>query len=442
VKWLLATIALLIIGLAFKLSLLAYGMYVLLGLLLANRYLAWKWIGHLNAARSCSKDSVQIGEPVEVEVTVLNRGRLAVPWVLLEDALPLEAMRLHPPRLQVKGTALSLAQIKAQKEKTLRYEIQFLMRGYYQFGPLLMESGDVFGLHRRYRVVTAPHYVLVYPKVLPLEGYDIASRRPVGEVRISHRLFEDPTRIAGVRPYEKGDALNRIHWRATARTGLLHSKVYEPSCIAGATLLLDFHATGFPVKNGANQAELAITTVASLANAVYQMGEQVGLVTNGRDAAERARYEGWQQEFRTRALAKAKANTQERSHRLQPLVVETQRGASQLDRILSTLARLELTDGFTLSELLAETNSRLPRDATVIAILPAVSEAAALALGNLRRNGYAVTAVLVMFGNESEYFDWAEPPEWAARLLAEGINFRRVDDEASLSRLCAEHILR
>jgi hypothetical protein len=63
-----------------------------------------------------------------------------------------------------------------------------------------------------------------------------------------------------------------------------------------------------------------------------------------------------------------------------------------------------------------------------------------MALGNLRRNGYAVTAILVMFG-EHEYFDWAEPPDWASRLVAEGIPFRRVDDEASLTALCAEHIL-
>ena len=123
-------------------------------------------------------------------------------------------------------------------------------------------------------------------------------------------------------------------------------------------------------------------------------------------------------------------------------MVETQRGTAQLDHILRTLARLELTDGFTLPQLLAETTSRLPRDATVIAILTSVSEEAAIALGTLRRSGYAVTAVLVMFGGESEYFDWAEPPEWAARLLAEGIDFRRVDDEASLSQLCAERILR
>ena len=165
------------------------------------------------------------------------------------------------------------------------------------------------------------------------------------------------------------------------------------------------------------------------------------MITNGRDAAERTRYEGWHEEFRTRTTAKAKAGAMARSERLQPVIVETRRGPAQLERILETLARLELTDGFTFPQLVAETSSRLPRDATVIAILTDVTEEDALALGNLRRNGYAVTVILVLFG-ETEYFDWAQPPDWAHRLVAEGIDFRRIDDEASLSALCAERMLR
>ena len=82
--------------------------------------------------------------------------------------------------------------------------------------------------------------------MVPLQGYDLASRRPIGDVRLMHRLYEDPTRIAGVRPYEPGDPLNRIHWRATARTGTLHSKITEPSTLTGATVLLDFHNGGYP----------------------------------------------------------------------------------------------------------------------------------------------------------------------------------------------------
>src|SRR5262245_19060220 len=103
----------------------------------------------------------------------------------------------------------------------MRYKIEFIRRGFYRIGPLLLETGDLFGLHRRNRAVTTPAYVLVLPKLFPIAGYDIASRRPIGDVRLTLRLYEDPTRIAGVRPYEPGDPLNRVHWKATARAGRL-----------------------------------------------------------------------------------------------------------------------------------------------------------------------------------------------------------------------------
>src|SRR5262249_17430874 len=132
------------------------------------------------------------------------------------------------------------------ESRTLQYKVQCHQRGYYQFGPILAETGDLFGLHRSYRLLTEPRFLMVYPKVLPLENYDIQSPRPIGEIRLAHRLFEDPTRTAGVRAFEHGDPINRIHWRASARTGLLQSKTFEPSCVAGATIVLDFHVHSFP----------------------------------------------------------------------------------------------------------------------------------------------------------------------------------------------------
>src|SRR5207244_13438952 len=157
---------------------------------------------------------------------------------------------------------IQLCYICPLPQDDLEYTLKLRMRGYYQIGPLVLESGDLFGLHRRYRAVTEPHFLLVYPKVVPLEGFELASRRPVGEIRLAHRLFEDPTRIAGVREYQRGDPLNRVHWRATARTGTLHSKIYEPSTIAGATIVLDFHKGGYAQRGEPFRSELAATTAA------------------------------------------------------------------------------------------------------------------------------------------------------------------------------------
>jgi uncharacterized repeat protein (TIGR01451 family) len=433
-RWYAGAIAILLVALLLGLGLLAYAMYVLLAVLIVSRLLARSWAGNLAATRECNRVSVNVGDTVAVVLNVRNTGGLPVAWVLLEDLLPRDALGAQPPKLKVVGQRLQLAMFGIRARKTLYYQLRCNHRGYYQIGPLVLETGDLFGLHRRWRLLTAPHFLLVYPKTVALEGYDVASRRPIGEVRMAHRLYEDPTRIAGVRPYQTGDPMNRIHWRATARTGQLHSKIYEPSSVAGATLLLDFHRDSYDRDHEPYRSELAITAAASLANALYHMGQQIGLVTNGRDAVDRIRQEGWDPDPRTRRQAQRSAGMLETSQRLQPVMVETRRGPEQLMRILETLARLELTDGLTVAGLIDETDSRIPRDATVIALVCGVTTETALALGGLRRRGFAVTAIVNAF--HVHEFEQA-----AAPLVAEGIEVRHLVDEPGLVNLCRQWVV-
>ncbi len=433
--WPAAIVLILIVALIFRLGLLMYAMYTLLGVLLVSRYLTHRWATALSATRECNRLTAEEGDEVAVIVTIENRGNLPIPWVLIEDLLPHEALLYDPPRLGVDGKRVQLTHLWPRTHKSLLYQLKCNRRGYYQLGPLVLETGDLFGLHRRFRVLTQPHFLLVMPKVVPLTGYAISSKRPIGEVRMTYRLYEDPTRISGVRAYQEGDALNRIHWRATARTGQLHSKIYEPSTVAGTTLLLDFHRDSHDVKHEPRRSELAITAAASIANAVTLMGQQVGLITNGRDAADRIRTEGWAGDWRTREAAKLAANVHESSDRLRPVVIGTRRGGDQLLQIFEMLARLELTDGLTLPQLILETSSRMPRDATVIAILPRVTAEMAISLGMLRRRGLAVVALLNVFEIQ-DYADAAGP------LLAEGIETRHLHSEESVVEICAQYWLR
>ena len=434
-NWFFAALLLLLVALGLGLSLPAYAMYALLGIMLVSRSLARRWVQNLSALRECNRYSANEGDTVAVVITLKNSGWLPVAWVLIEDLLPRRALSYQPPSLTVQGQRMQLAMLGSRGKHTMFYQLHCNRRGYHQIGPLVVETGDLFGLHRRYRVLTSPHFLLVYPAVVPLEGFELASRRPIGEVRISHRLYEDPTRIAGVRRYEAGDPLNRIHWRATARTGQFHSKLYEPSCIVGATILLDFHQSAYDPHHEPYRSELSVTAAASLANAVYEMDQQIGLVTNGRDAADRIRQEGWDYDIRSRKAARRAAGMLDRSERLQPLVVETRRGAEQLMRILETLARVELTDGLSFAQLVAETAGRLPRDATVVALLATPSIDTAVALGELRRKGLAVTAILNLY-------DDMEFERASAQLAAEGIEARHLKSVETLPTLCQQYVLR
>jgi uncharacterized protein (DUF58 family) len=440
-KWVFGTLALLAVGLVLKLGLLVYAMYVLLGVLLLSRFFTRTWTEKIGVRRQCDREVFEIGGSAEVTVEIANQGPLSIPWLLIEDSLPREALEQSPPRIKVEGGRLMLTRLARGEVETLNYTVTFLLRGYYQLGPVRLETGDVFGLHRRFRVAGEPCFALVLPKVLPLQGYNLASRRPLGEIRVVHRLFEDPTRLAGVRPYQQGDPLNRIHWRATARTGEIHSRLFETSRVAGATFLLDFHTQSFQGAGGCASAELAIVTVASLANAVFLMGQQIGLVSNGRDAADRIREDGWRAEFTTRADAQQRAGEPLANDRLRPVRIETRKGSEKMGQILETLARLEPTDGLEFSEMLASAVAQIPRDATVVPVLRQVTPAIAIALGGLVRRGFLVTAVVVAFGKDA-IPDWAQPPEWAGRLLAQGIDFRLVNSEASVTQLCAEAIVR
>lgn len=434
-NWLVGAAILLLLAAALNMGLLVYAMYTLIAVILVSRFLARRWSEDLVATRECNRLSAEVGDTVAVNVVLENQGSLPVPWVLCEDLLPREALLYDPPRLKVEGERIKMSMLRKGARQSLLYQLRCNRRGYYQLGPLVVETGDLFGLHRRYRVAGQPSFLLVYPEVIPLEGYDISSKRPIGEVRMTYRLYEDPTRIAGVRRYEAGDPLNRVNWRATARTGVLHSKVYEPSTVAGATILLDFHRAAHDRRHEPVRSELAITAAASLANAVYEMGQQVGLVTNGRDAADRIRTEGWAVDLRTRAAAQSAATMKERNERLRPVIVDTNRGAEQLWRILETLARLELTDGLSLAQLVLETGADLPRDATIVAILPSVSPETTIALGSLRRRGYAVTAILNMH-DEYEFAQAAGP------LIAAGIPTHPLKDRAGIVEMCRRFVLR
>ena len=437
-RWPAFFILVLLAALALQAGLLAFAMYVLLGVVFLSRYLAKKWVGSLEVTRtSGAPEPAEIGDKVDIKILLKNTGTIRIAWVLIEDLLPGKALKQKPPRLHLKGKRLKLAMIGAGKSSTLKYTIICDMRGYYQIGPTLLETGDLFGLHRRHRVVTQPVYLLVYPRVVPLPKYDFASQRPIGEINLAHILFEDPTRNAGVRPYQVGDPLQRVHWRATARTGELMCKVFDPTSLAGATILLDFNEAGYHKRGEPFRSELAVTTAVSLAYAVTMLNQQIGLVSNGRDAADRIRLDIKTQRgadeaapgFESRIDARASGEMLEQSHRLLPVVVETRRGIEQFQKIREALARLELSDGLSFPQLIIESTPRLPRDATVIALLPDVSIETATALGGLRRQGFAVTAVII--GLEDDERAIAH-----GRLLAQNIrDVRHVNSEEQLGML-------
>jgi uncharacterized protein (DUF58 family) len=437
-NWIIAALAILAASFLIQSDLLAYAMYALLTIIVVSRFLTNRWVNALQAERSCSKLVANINDHIGVSLDLVNTGGLPIPWVLLEDALPEQALLYDPPSLDVQDSRVKLTMLRPNQKKRLQYSFICNRRGYYQLGPTILETGDLFGLHRRYRIAAAPQFLTVYPHIVALDGYDLASRRPIGEIKMTHRLFEDPTRIAGVRAYQDGDPMSRIHWRATARTGQLHSKLYEASSVAGVTIIMEFRADAYPRDSEPFRSELAVTAATSIANAMQVMGQQVGIITNGRDAADRIRLEGWDGEpaaLETRQAAHAATEIDAKNDRLQPVQIPTRRGSEQFQRIHEILARVELSDGLTFAQLVIEAQSRIPRDATVLAIIPGDNDQTTIALQNMARRGFAVSVMV----NAFDPLDYARI---SSPLISAGIETYHLRDEESIVHVCRKQAVR
>lgn len=433
--WLAAGSALVLLGMIAGASLWLYAAYAAVAVAAGNYFLSRAWSQNPQATRRTGPLEVEVGAVVPIEIKVTNRGKIPIAWLLVEDLIPRSALLYNPPALGVEGERLKLMFLPAGKSQYVQYQLRCNRRGYYQIGPSVLETGDLMGLSRKYRVGTEPQYLLVMPKVIPLRGYDVASRRPIGEIRIANMLMDDPTRMRGIRRWEPGDSLRQVHWSATARTGVLHSKVYEPTTVAGATIILDLHRQSNPAHHEPVRSELAITLAASIAGAMYEMSQPIGLCSNGRDAADRIKTEGWDADFRTRAAAQGSLVMRDSDTRLRPVLIPAGTGPVHQREIQRQLARLELTDALTLGESLIEAESRLSRDTTLIVIVQTADPQTISTLQGMVRRGWSVAIVVNAYDPE----DYARV---AGPFIAINVPVMQLADEQQLGDVCRQMVMR
>ncbi|MSR32784.1 MAG: DUF58 domain-containing protein [Gemmataceae bacterium] len=413
---------------------LAFAGYCLAGVFATSKLLAFWWSRGLVIKRKMRCKIAEVGDKVRVKITLQYRGIIPIPWLIIEDVLPADAINPRHPFLKVKGKPLKVYSLFSMQTVEFSYQLECMHRGFFQIGPVLVETGDPFGLHRRFRVACQPLSLLVLPKITPLLGYDLTSRRPIGEIRMTMKIFEDPTRIAGIRDYEPGDPFSRIHWKASARTGVFQSKIFEPTCLAGAMVLLDFHDSCFPPRGEPYRSELAISAALALAHAVCSLNQPFGLGTNAIDAAKEIKTDESDHELESRGATREFTLRTDVPHHLQPMFLPSRRGLDHLQILREMLGRALKTEGLRFVEMIHELSPHLPRDLSLVAVLPHVTEETAMTIGNLRQQGFAVSAILIQMDDESLHRSFK-------RLVANGVReIRHAPTAELLPQLCRSQV--
>jgi uncharacterized protein (DUF58 family) len=162
-----------------------------------------------------------------------------------------------------------------------RYRVRCVARGTHRLGPVELEAGDPFGIAGVSRTLEAPAAFTVLPKVLDIPGFSLLMGRPLVDEVAPRSLAVDPVAVRGTREYRQGDPLRAVNWRATARTGLLHTNEFDPTSTAAVRLLLDVGSRhrGWEAVDD-EHLELLCVVGASLAASFANSGYAVGLASN------------------------------------------------------------------------------------------------------------------------------------------------------------------
>ncbi|WP_154814839.1 DUF58 domain-containing protein [Actinophytocola xinjiangensis] len=228
----------------------------------------------LHAQRQIVPVRVPVAGRAEVSVHVHSTGRLPTGGLLVSDGVPYSLggrprfVIEHLPRLT--GTRL-------------RYQVQPMLRGVQQLGPLKATITDPFGLVEFERELAGMSRLIVVPRVVPLVGVPGGSGLGSGDdgsVRLAAGQGEDDVIV---RPYRQGDDLRKVHWRSTAKRDEMMVRVEERPWRGGTTVLLDHRAAAHRGAGASASLEWAVSFAASICLHLHRYGQRIRLVTeNGR----------------------------------------------------------------------------------------------------------------------------------------------------------------
>jgi uncharacterized protein (DUF58 family) len=322
--------------------------------------------------RRLSKHHASFGETIELQIEVVNRKLLPLAWLEVEDEIPRD---LPPERGSVtlsyksnRAILANLITLRPYERVRRHYPLPCVTRGEHVFGPTRLRTGDLFGLATREEERDETDVLVVYPRVVPLATLGLPAHQPIGNHSTRSWLFDDPSRLVGVREHRPGDSMRRIHWAASARTQQLQVKLFEPTTSQKLVIFLNVTTASddwWGMIWDPDVLELSITTAASLGAWALDERYQVGLATNG-------------------------------MHRLGPRRVGIEPGGdpAQLPRLLEALGRLQPYAIRAFDETLAEESRRLAYGATAVVITAGLSATLGAEIRGMRRRGHGVTLIL------------------------------------------------
>jgi uncharacterized protein (DUF58 family) len=226
---------------------------------------------NLVATRHLSAERVSPETDVDVTVTVPNRGS-SLEEVLLEDVLPMG--------LTVRsGSNRHLLRLMKNETYTFAYSVSG-PRGGYVFEALAARVRDHLAVSSSEVRVEAKGRLFVLPPVTRIRQVAIRPRATrVYAGTIPARAGGAGTDFFGVREYQPGDPPRAINWHASARSSdKFYTNEFQQERVADVGIVLDGRLRTNEFGRGHSLFEYSVQAAASVADALLNQGNRVGLL--------------------------------------------------------------------------------------------------------------------------------------------------------------------
>jgi len=392
------------------------------------KYYHYNIFKNLKVSHRLKNDHLFFNEEVETIIEVENNSFLPILWFKLEEFLPGQLTTLEEQHLSY---------FKVGEKKEWRFQLRAKKRGLYKIGPLRWEFGDFLGYQLTKGELEELEFY-IYPKVLELEELGLASRIPFGNSKWPQPIYKDPYRNAGIREYQPADRLNKIHWKATAKTGELKSRKNESTVSIDTALVLNMSQNDYGLKFLESKTELAVTAAASLAYYLNRAGHSYKFLSNaviaGQDKEEFAAYQAQiskeelavqESEAKLRAeksktdkvkseqkKAAQESSAAESNHNFESyLKLPSGSGDSHLQELLELLARVEISESDNFLNLLTE-ELNLGWGGTLIIFTEKDDHELMQVVQNLLRRGYNIK--IMIMGDQVVHREYEHKPYTAS----------------------------
>jgi uncharacterized protein (DUF58 family) len=208
-----------------------YMSFALIATLLACNAQSWLAAKALRIERVAPK-SVHVGELITIEMILWSDRKIKRPLVTITDDLPkkLSGVEALP--------SLPVAPAYDLPVRTM-YQFRATKRGVFRWKNVHVTATDALGLTiKTVQYLTEPTEIMVVPTAIPI-SLELPSSAGWGiNEAISGRSAGAGIEPRGIREFTHGDSLRHVHWRSSARTGVLQVKEFQAGSQGSAAFIL------------------------------------------------------------------------------------------------------------------------------------------------------------------------------------------------------------